>query len=123
MKKILGILAILLLSSEAGAQTVSLAWDYDKVPTEVATYTQEVKIDNTVLTTAPVCVAKGTTATTCSVSAPSLATGSHTVSISATRASVTATTVITGIGGTNAPSNPSNHKVVITVTITGTFQK
>jgi hypothetical protein len=121
VKKIflLVLLVLSLLTNRLEAQTVvTLAWDYDKVPTEVSTYVQAISIDGIVQTSVPTCIAKGLVGTTCSIPAPLLATGSHTVSISATKGSVTAQTIINGLGGASAPSNPTNHKVVITITIT-----
>ena len=109
--------ALLFLSSNLQAQTATLAWEYDKLPSEVSQYVQSITIDGTVQTAVPTCAALGTTRTACSIPAPSLATGTHSVSISATRGGITATTNITGIGGTGAPSNPSNPKVVITITV------
>lgn len=97
--------------------TVTLAWEFDKVPTEVATYQQSVLIDGTAVVATPTCVALGTTRTSCSVPAPQLATGTHTVSIAAARNGITATTVITGIGAAGAPSNPTNPKLNIVITI------
>lgn len=113
----LSLVIVLGVTKIVSAQTATLAWDYiGKSLTEVQTYVQEVKVDGVVNTAVPTCVTSGANVS-CSVSAPTLATGLHTVSIGATKNGVTALTTITGIGGANNPINPSNPKVVITITI------
>lgn len=108
---------VLLLSSIANAQTAQLQYEYQAPLATVNTYTQQILIDGTQLGTAPTCVATSATLTTCTVAAPALATGSHNVRINATLGLVTASTIINGLGGTTAPVNPGQVKVVITVTI------
>jgi len=117
MKKILLLAALLLVPSLANAQTASLVYEYNRALTEVNTYTQQVLIDNVVLATVPTCVATSASLTTCTVAAPTLATGTHTVRINATLGSVTASTIITGIGGPTTPANPTNPKITILITI------
>lgn len=120
MKRVLFVIAALFLLSvpSAEAQTATLEYIYSKPLTEVNSYTQQILIDNVVLAMAPTCVATSANLTTCSVAAPALATGTHTVRINATSGVVTASTIITGIGGASAPGNANGIKVVITVTIT-----
>ena len=118
MKKFLFVVAILLFGSTAYAQTNTFAWDYvGALPAEVATYIQSVTVDNTAVTTAPTCIAKGTTDTTCSVPITPLATGSHTVSVSASKSGITAQTTITGLNLANGPKSASNPQIKIVVTI------
>lgn len=110
---------LLLAPSVANAQTTAqLQWDYlGKTPSEIATHTQAVLIDGVANTAAINCVAKGTTDTTCTQQANSLATGTHTVAISASKGGLTTTTTIQGISATNNPPAASNPKVNINITI------
>lgn len=118
MKKILLAALFLAIPALTQAQTATLQYEYTRPLAEVNQYVQEIKINNVVLATAPTCVATNANLTTCSVLAPALAAaGTHTVDIAATRAGITARTVITGIGGPNSPVNPNNPKVVITITV------
>jgi hypothetical protein len=113
-------LSILLIAfaSTANAQTVAtLQYDVARPIAEVNAYTQVIRVDNVVVAGTPVCVANGASSTTCSLPAPSLATGTHTVNFAFTWQGQTTTTNITGIGGANNPSPVTNPKVVITVTI------
>jgi hypothetical protein len=119
MKKILFLVACLVLPTVLAAQTptATLRWDYAAPLADVTTYTQSVSIDGTVLATAPTCTAVNATSSTCSVAAPQLATGTHTVVVAATKNGITAETRITGIGATGGPAQPSNQRLVITVTV------
>lgn len=119
MKKALLTLGALLFSTAALAQTpeVKLQWEYDKALTDVQAYAQAVTVDGTAITTAPTCTSAGSAKTVCSVVANQLATGTHTVAISATANGVTAETKIVGISASNAPQNAKNPKITITVTV------
>ena len=118
MKKFLLATAFLLFSSVSQAQAVStLAWDYTALPAEVALYTQIVKVDGAIITAAPTCVALGTTSTTCSVTIPTLAAGSHSLSIEATKGGISAQTIMTGVNPTNGPKSAANPRYIINITI------
>lgn len=120
MKRQLIALVLCLLAFAAtahGQTTATLVWDYNVPLSEVQGYTQAITIDGTALTTAPTCVAATPTSTRCQVPAPSLATGTHTVAIAATRNGITATTIVNGVGTAGAPTNPSNPKLNIVITI------
>lgn len=95
----------------------TLQWDYNAPLSEVQTYTQSVVVNGTTLTTPPNCVSAGTNLTTCNVVATFLSAGNN-ITISATKGSVTAATVITGLTTANSPKNGVNIKAVITVTVT-----
>lgn len=119
-KKLILVFALLLFPSISYAQTpvVQMSWDYDKASTEVATFAQVITVDGTVLTALPTCVAQGSAKTICTIPAPTLATGSHNVSISASKNGITAETRINGLNvATNAPPNPGNPRATVTVTI------
>lgn len=118
-KKLIIILSLLLFPTLASAQTTTASLEYSYLNvtvTEVQTYQQVITIDSTVLTAVPTCVQSGVN-TVCTVVAPQLATGSHTVSVAATKNSITAELKVTGLGGTGGPVQPGNPKVKVTVTV------
>lgn len=114
-------LSIILTISVVGLSaqtTASLQYDYDRGLTEVQSYAQVIRVDNVIITGVPVCSTVTATKTTCAVNVPALATGTHTVAISASKDGLTTTTTIQGIGGANNPGNAYNPKLTVTVTVT-----
>jgi hypothetical protein len=112
---------ILGISAEINSQTpvTTLRWDFTGVVlTEVNTYTQSVSIDGAEISLSSLtCQANGVS-TSCSVSAPILATGTHTVVIAATKNGVTTETRVTGMGITGTgPAQPTTPRLVVTVTV------
>ena len=119
MKARLLIIALLVsFANAATAQTTqTLAYDFNDVPSVVAKYAQTITVDGTLVKTPPTCVALGTTSTTCSVQIPTLASGSHTVSVLAVSGGMSAETRIVGLDPNNAPKNAVNVRIGIVVTI------
>ena len=121
LKNSLIILFILFIGvNQSEAQTTnSLAWDYSVLPAEVMTYTQTILVDNTLIVTSPSCIQKqgSTTETTCQVVIPTLASGNHTISITAAKGGNTAETRVTGLNPNNAPRNPTNIRLNLTINI------
>lgn len=114
-------LLLLLASAPLYAQTTNvLLWDYDTTPAEVATYAQAVTIDGTAASGTPTCAVSGTNPqrTTCQLTIPALATGSHVINIAATRGGMTAETRITGVNPANGPRNALSPRVQVTVVVT-----
>lgn len=113
MKSVL--LALLLLAPvSAFAQTTqTLTYDYDALPSEVATFTQMIEVNGASVIGNPTCVAKGTSQTACSIVIPPATVTA--VKISASKNGHTATVVVpfSGVG----PKPAMNPKINITVTV------
>lgn len=121
MRKIsflISLLCLLITPALAHAQTVSLAWDYDKPLTEVQGYTQAVLIDNTAISAAPTCTEPTSGKTTCVVAAPALATGTHDVRIQAQKNGIVSEVHISALNVQGqAPASPTGTRVKITIEI------
>lgn len=98
--------------------TQTLQYDYLDTPANVASYTQTIKVDGSLVTAAPTCAANPTSGTTCSVSIPTLAAGTHTIDVTATKSGQSAETIVSGINPANGPKNASNIRINVTVTVT-----
>ncbi len=122
MRKLFLLIPLLVLvfpGQVAKAQTTAaLRWDYgpNETVANVATYTQFIQVDSTVITAVPTCVQNGTVVT-CSVPISPLSSGSHTLIVQASRNGISARTTITGLNPNDAPKNPSNPGYQINVTI------
>ncbi len=118
------VIAVTLLFTFAAASqaqtTNTLAWDYDVAPTEVATYTQTVAVDGANQTGTPTCAAQAGNAqrTTCQMTIPALAAGTHTIGVIAARNGMTAETRVTGLNPANGPRSPSSPRLTVTVVVT-----
>ena len=121
MKKFFLLIPLLVLAfpgQVAKAQsTTRIEWDYkpDTVA-NVATYSQLVRVDNVAVTAVPTCVQVGPDVT-CSVPV-TLAAGTHSVSVRATKNSVSNEMTINGMNGANGPKNPEGIRININVTVT-----
>ena len=122
MRSLLILLLALVWAIPASAQTPApvLSWDYDVSPTEVASYTQAITVDGAPVAAMPTCAPRQNAPqeTTCSLPAPELTPGPHTVAISATKNGITATTTITGLDRGTGAHNPRNPRVTVSVTVT-----
>jgi hypothetical protein len=111
----------LLMPSLASAQsTFTVAWDYiGAAPSVVAGYTQTVLIDATVQAGTPTCVQKaGAPAdTTCTLTMPKPAAGTHTITVRASKGSTTAEATMAGYDPATAPVPASAIRTIITVTV------
>lgn len=118
---ILFVLALLMLPTLAQAQqTAAIGWEYPVALATVNTYTQSVRVDTTTITATPTCVATTPTLTSCTVPTAPLATGTHTLSVTASLNGITAQTTLSGVNPsstTTAPQNPANIKYQINVVI------
>lgn len=117
------LLAITALTSVAGAQTPTstIQWKYLlETALEVNTnYVQVVTVDATTVTTAtlkPTCV-QAAADVVCSIVVPSLATGAHNISVSATKNNVTAMTSINNLTLGAAPKNATDFRYQINITV------
>lgn len=120
MRRVLLCVCGVLMGSVVQAQTMNLLlWDYDVVPTEVATYTQTIAVDGTAQSGTPTCAVHATNPqrTTCQLTIPALATGTHVISITAARAGMTAETRIAGVNPANGPRNALSPRVQVTVVV------
>jgi hypothetical protein len=120
MKRLLLTLVCLSLPSLVHAQTQAtqtLAYDYADTAANVAAYVQTVKVDGATVPTAPVCALNGTV-TTCTVTIPTLAAGTHTVDITATKSGMAAETIVSGLNPTNGPKSAANIRISVVVTVT-----
>lgn len=113
------LVALALAPASASAQAATtLLWDIPgAVPGVVSTYTHTVVVNSVTVSAAPVCVAKGTTDTTCSVPIPALVNSSNTISVTEAAGGQTATMTITGLNPNNGPKQPANGRVSVTVTV------
>lgn len=120
MKSVLAVLFVLVAVSVSAQTPVhTLSWDYPVVSAEVATYTSQVVTwDGVVLPGTPSCVASGAAQTTCSLTLPTITTGTHTVKVSATRGGITRETTMTGIDPSHAPASAGTPRITVTVTVT-----
>lgn len=103
-------------SAYAQAATPTLKYDYtNALPTEVATYTQTITIDNNSITNPINCVALGATGTTCSVSISPLTSGPHVFVVTAIKGGIGASAQAT-FDPANTPKTPGNIRYqVITI--------
>lgn len=122
MKLSLCLFAFLIIAAPLEAQSANvLQWDYAAaLPAEVATYTQTVTIDGVIVAPPITCVVRTgiATDTTCAVTIPVLATGSHVISVLAAKGGMTAELRVTGLNPANAPKSASGARIVVTVTVT-----
>jgi hypothetical protein len=103
----------------AQAPVNTLYWDYlAATPAVVATYTQTVSVDGGLVTTAPVCVARGVTDTTCHVPLGALASGPHVVTVTALLNAVQQSATLNNLDLSLGPKPPTVPRVTVTVTIT-----
>lgn len=127
MRRFLFLLPLLILAfpnQVAKAQTPqhTIAWNYanETAATVNSFYNQTVVVNGTTITTAtvrPTCVQAGLNVN-CTIAVGTLApdTG-HTVSVSATRDNVTATTNITNLRFGSAPKNPTDFRYQIQINV------
>lgn len=104
--------------AKAQTPTTRVEWDF-KVDTvaNVATYAHTVRVDSTNITTAPTCVQVGPDVT-CSVPIGTLSSGTHTVSVKATKNNVSSEMTVNGLNGVNGPKSPEGIRININVTVT-----
>lgn len=112
---ILALALTLAFQSTPNAQTTAtLAWDTTAPLAEVQGYSKTVRIDGTALTATIACTAKSATETTCSVPAPTLATGSHTIEISHTSGGYTTVYSFTGVDPSKGPKDVNGFVSITT---------
>jgi hypothetical protein len=116
MKRILLTLLFILLPIVVSAQSRTLEYTYDTTPAEVATYTQQVFLDNVLLTGVPTCTLLGSTQTQCKFTLGTLTPGTHVIKVVATLGQQSAEGSMNYDPSKN-PKNPINIKIVITITV------
>ena len=116
------VLLVLGVARVASAQsTIVVAWDYAAPPATVTTWTHAVLIDGTAQAGTPTCAAKAgaPTQTTCTMSMPMPAAGTHTAVVRATSGANVAELTVTGWNPAAGPTPGSGLRTTITITIAG----
>jgi hypothetical protein len=114
-------LVMLCVVSVAEAQTpvFNLRWFYrlETAMTVNQTYQQFVTVDGVTVTGVPTCVQAGPDVS-CTIPAPTLATGTHVVAVRAVKDGIEATTTINGFNAaTQGPKNAVGFTYSITITV------
>lgn len=114
MKKIWIAFAMMFVAAPALAQTTTLNYEYlNTTPATVATYTQATTIDGVRVTAAASCAARGAD-TVCTQPLPTMAPGTHTITVTATLGAMSASGSLTA-DPSQRPSTPT--KLTITVVV------
>lgn len=121
MRTLLALVALLVaptFAAAAAAQqtTTVIAWDYAGTPAATAqAYQHTLSVDGVVQAGAVACT--GAPTATCKQVVPALSPGQHQLTVSAVAAGVERATVVTA-NPANGPTQQSNVRVSVTVTVT-----
>lgn len=105
----------------AQPRPVTIEWDYlGAVPSVVSTWTQTITLDGTLITTPPTCRPRtgSATDTTCAITVPPLASGSHSIEIATASNFVTISTKVVGADFSRGPRGADNVRFILQLTIT-----